>query len=202
MTFYNVLSALLFIGALRVLLVSIENVNWQAIFASGCYAMIVFNDMLMFSIAVEINKEIKYTARLMLIDLANVLLLALALVGMSPDKNLFDVQLPNLATYFDGAAFWGLLCLYWVLVMAWTHYARRGKQHDHLVTARVGVLMVFLIRLLLASLTTDYATLLNGLTFAYIFLYLIWIRRYLRSKFAGKQAVLDRRHQNLNCPIR
>lgn len=202
MTFYNVLSALLFIGALRVLLVSIENGNWQAIFASGCYAMIVFNDMLMFSIAVEINKEVEYKARLMLIDLANFLLLALALLGMSPAKNLFDVPLPNLASYLDGAAFWFLLCLYWVLVMAWTHYGRPG-QHHHLVTTRAIVLVVFLFRLLLALLTTDYATLLNGFTFACIFLYLIWIRPKLRAKYASKTAVHDRRWElNSNCSIR
>lgn len=188
MTFYNVLSALLFIGALRVLLVSIENGNWPDIFASSCFAMIVFNDMLSFSLSVEINKEIKYTARLMLIDLVNFLLLALALLGMSPAKNFFDVPLPNLASHLDGAAFWLLLLLYWVLLMIWTYHGR-GVEHYHLVTARVMIGVLFLIRWVVALATTDRAALYNGIVFACIFLYLTWLRPKLRAKYAAKPAI-------------
>ncbi len=187
MTFFNVLSALLFIGALRVLLVSIEAGNWQEIWASGCFAMIVFNEMLMFSLAVEINKEVEYKARLMLIDLVNFLLLALALVGMSPDKNLFDVRLPNLAGHLDGATFWFLLMLYWFLLMLWTYLGRgAGFQHKYLVIARVMIGVVFLIRWLLAWQTTDHAALYNGIAFACIFLYLTSIRPILRTRYAAK----------------
>ena len=185
MTFYNVLSALLFIGSLRVLLLSIENGNWQEIFASGCFAMIVFNDMLMFSLAVEINKEIEYKARLMLIDLANFLLLALALLGMSPAKNLFDVPLPNLASHLGGATFWFLLLLYWSLLMLWT-YLGRGVQHNYLLIARVIIGLVFLIRWLLAWQTTDRATLYNGIAFVCVFLYLTCFRPILRALYAAK----------------
>lgn len=187
MTFYNVLSALLFIGALRVLLLSIENGNWQEIFASGCFATIVFNDMLMFSLAVEINEEVEYNARLMLIDLANFLLLALALLGMSPAKNLFDVPLPNLASHLGGSVFWLLLSLYWFLLMLWTYHGRgRGFQHRYLVIARVMVGVVFLIRWVLAWLTIDRATLFNGIVFACVFLYLTLIRPTLRARYAAK----------------
>jgi len=182
MTFYNVLSALLFIGALRVLLISIENVVWHDIFASGCFAMIVFNDMLSFSVEVEIKEEIEYTARLMLIDLANFLLLALALVVMSPGKNLFDVPLPNIAGHLGSSTFWLLLLVYWLLLMLWT-YLGRGVQHRYLVIGRLAVVAVFLIRWLLALQTTDRAALYNGIAFACILMYLTVIRPNLRAKY-------------------
>jgi uncharacterized membrane protein (DUF373 family) len=188
MTFYNVLSALLFIGALRVLLVSIENVSWQDIFASGCFAMIVFNDMLSFSLAVEINKEIQYKARLMLIDLANFLLLALALVIMSPSKNLFDVPLPNISSRLGSSTFWLLLLLYWLFLMLWTYHGR-GVQHPRLVMARSMVGLVFLIRWLLSLNTTDLATLYNAIAFVCILIYLAVIRPKLRAKYSKQPAV-------------
>jgi hypothetical protein len=107
-------------------LISIENLVWQDIFALGYFGVIVFNDMLSFSLGVEIKKEIEYTERLMLIDLANFLLLALALVVISPTKNLFDVPLQNVAGYLGRSTFWLLLFFYLVISDALDVYRARS----------------------------------------------------------------------------
>ena len=191
MTFYNVLSALLFIGALRAWLISIENLNWQDIFALGCFAMIVFNDMLSFSRDVEIKREIQYTTWLMLIDLANFLLLALALVVISPTKNLFDVQLPNVAGYLGRSTFWLLLLLYWLFLMLWTALGR-GRQPNPRIMGQSTVAAVFLIRWLLSRCeATDRAQLYNGFVFGYILIYLTVIRTILRAKYPMAVARTD-----------
>ena len=179
MTFYNVLSALLFIGALRAWLISIESVVWQDVFALGCFAVIVFNDMLSFSLSVEIKKEIDYTAGLMLIDLANFLLLALALVIISPGKNLFDVPLPTIARQLGSSAFWLFLLLYWLLLMLWTYLGRRSQRRA--VIGQITVAVVFLVRWLLSLWTaTDRPVLFNAIVFAYVLLYLTVVRPILR----------------------
>ena len=190
MTFYNVLSALLFIGALRAWLISIENLIWQDIFALGCFAVIVFNEMLSFSLGVEIKKEVEYTTGLMLLDLANFLLLALALVVISPTKNLFDVPLPNIAGYLGRSTFWLLLLLYWLLLMLWT-FLGRGRPALPRVIGQLTVAAIFLIRWLLSgSETTEQAQLYNAIVFAYILIYLAVIRRILRAKYPSRELKL------------
>jgi len=186
MTFYNVLSALLFIGGLRVLLISFENANWQNIFASGCLAVIIFNDMLSTSHQIESKKEIEYSGWLMLIDLANFLLLALALVIVSPAQNLFDEPLPNVALYFGSPTFWLFLLLYWLLLMIWTAVSRHktGGQKEALVLGQLTVAVVFLIRWLLSLWqTTNWVTTFNAIAFVYLVIYLIAIRPILRAKY-------------------
>lgn len=187
MTFYNVLSALLFIGGLRVLLISFENANWQNIFASGCLAVIIFNDMLSTSHQVESKKEIEYSGWLMLIDLANFLLLAFALVIISPTQNFFDVPLPNVALNFGSSTFWLFLLLYWLLLMTWTSVSRQktGGQKRPLVLGQLTVAVVFLTRWLLSLWqTTDLVmTFSNAMAFAYLLIYLIAIRPILRAKY-------------------
>src|SRR5437588_12964092 len=118
MTFYNVLSALLFVGTVRVLLLGFEALNWPIIFASGCLAVVVFNDMLSTSHQVESRKEVVYEMPLMLIDLVNFLILALAMIVISPKANLFGVDLTRTATFLGHNSFWLLLTIYWLSLMA------------------------------------------------------------------------------------
>lgn len=133
MTFYNVLSALLFVGVLRVLLLGFEASNWADVYAAGSLIILVFNDMLSTSHYVENKKEVDYTLPLMVIDLCNFLLLAGAMIIISPNNNLFDVSLPRVAAFLGPGAFWVFLILYWLLLMLWTHIAERKSTASRLL---------------------------------------------------------------------
>lgn len=179
MTFYNVLSALLFLGALRVLLLAFEALNWPNVFASGCLTILVFNDMLSTSHTVESEAKIQYTLPLMVIDLWNFLLLALAMIVISPSANLFDVPLPRLAQFLSAHSFWVLLALYWVFLMGWTHISQKGRggQSRGLLLWQSTVAGIFLAEWLLHIFgLTNAADVGKLLVLVYLVLYLTWIR--------------------------
>ncbi len=120
MTFYNVISAILFLGAFRELLRAIDAFQWSRLCIAGTLAAVVFNDMLSTSHLVEHEKSVAYDWKLMLIDLANFALLATALVAIDPNDNLFNVKLPHLATTLSETWFWALLGGYWLLLIVWS----------------------------------------------------------------------------------
>lgn len=180
MTFYNVLSALLFLGALRVLLLAFENLNWPDVFASGCLVVLVFNDMLSTSHYVESKAEVRYTLSLMLIDLWNFLLLATTMIVLNPSANLFDVPLPRVAGFLGKPSFWLLLALYWAFLMGWTHLSRkaRGGQSLRVLLWQSSVAAMFLAEWLLHIFgLTKAAGFGEPLVLGYLLLYLTWIRR-------------------------
>ena len=120
MTFYNVISAILFLGAFREVLLAVDGLSWSRIWMSGCLATIVFNDMLSTSHWVETGPKITYTWKLMLIDLLNFCLLSVALVAINPSNNLFNASLVRLGTLLSEAVYWWLLASYWLFLMLWT----------------------------------------------------------------------------------
>lgn len=179
MTFYNVLSALLFLGSLRVLLLAIEAGNWRGIFTAGCLVVIVFNDMLSTSNVVESIKETAYTLPLMLIDLVNFMLLALGTVILSPKKNLFDIEVPRISAALGAASFWLLLVLYWLLLMLWTRISCVPKKQERKVVLRqwtvvIAFAVMWLLYLLGCTGITTPATLV---VLVYLILYLVGIWR-------------------------
>lgn len=180
MTFYNVLSALLFLGALRVLLIAFEFSNWSNLFASLCLTVLVFNDMLATSHTVETTEEVKYTMSLMIIDLVNFLLLALAMIVISPTSNLFNVPLPRLAGLLTANSFWLLLTWYWIFLMTWTHLSRKctGGQHFRVRFWQLTVGVAFLVEWVLAAARLSNAARIGAAAVStYVVLYLVMIRR-------------------------
>lgn len=120
MTFYNVISAVLFVGALRELLIALNAIEPTAVARAGVLALLVFNDAIYTSWVVEDRKQ-KYGPDLMLIDLANFLILSVALIALnSTPTNVFQLELKNFALWFPESRFWLLLGLYWGSVMYWT----------------------------------------------------------------------------------
>lgn len=185
MTFYNVLAALLFLGALRLLLIAFDVLNWPDVFASGCLAVIVFNDMLSTSHTVESTEKVKYTIGLMLIDLLNFMLLALATIVISPSKNLFDVPLPRLAALLGSHSFWLLLALYWLLLILWTHLAIKGSNINwgKLLFFQFSVAGLFFLQWLVQIFgLTDVAKFGQPLILIYLVLYMTVIRQQVRKK--------------------
>lgn len=179
MTFYNVLSALLFVGALRVLLLAFEASNGPNIFGSGCLVVLIFNDMLSTSYLVESKAEIKYTLPLMLIDLWNFLILALAMIVISPGDNLFNIKLFKIAGFLGQHSFWPLLALYWVFLMLWTYISGTGclGQRRSLLL-QFSVAAVFLAPWVLYILgLLNVARVAEMLALGYLMLYLVLIRQ-------------------------
>lgn len=185
MTFYNVLSALLFLGSLRVFLMAVDNPNWPNIFMAACLCTLVFNDMLSTSHVIEVEEEVKYTMSLMLIDLINFLLLALALITISPEKNLFDVPLPTIASTLS-PHFWFLLTVYWLLLIWWTYiWRKRLGESGGWKILRYTVAIAFFVEWLVTLLgLTSFAKIGRPVVLGYLLVYLCFIRPWARRELA------------------
>ena len=178
MTFYNVLSALLFLGSLRVLLSALEGSHWADAMASGCLTILIFNDMLSTSHSIE-TEDREYSMRMMLLDLVNFLLLAFATIVISPSKNLFDISLPRLAGLLGPGSFWLLLVFYWLLLIWWTHSAWPPKKRYRrkILIAQATVATAFFIEWILHVGGWHTAALVgNAVVLVYLFIYLPFIR--------------------------
>ncbi|HSP15193.1 MAG TPA: hypothetical protein VLV78_10625 [Thermoanaerobaculia bacterium] len=184
MTFYNVLSALLFVGSLRVLLLAFEaSAGIGAITAAGCLAVVVFNDMLSTSHEIESTAQTKYTLPLMIIDLINFVLLALGMVVINPQTNVFDVALPKIAAKLGASSFWLLLAIYWLLLMLWTHIAcgETRKQTATVVLWQSSVVAIFLLEWIFYLCDFQgLSAVVSTLILIYLVLYLTWIRTRVR----------------------
>ena len=179
-TFYNVLSALLFLGSLRVLLIAIDASNLGGLLAAGCLVVVVFNDMLSTSNAIECTAETSYTLSLMIIDLINFVLLAIAVVVLDPAKNLFDVPLHNIAAYLGTSAFWLLLALYWLLLMLWTRIAYPKQAKRKRVLWQLSVAVAFIVEWLLQICGFDRTGLVvSVVVLLYLTIYLTWLRSFI-----------------------
>jgi len=120
MTFYNVISAVLFLGAFRELLASVQVGDRSALMRAAVLALLDFNDAIYTSWTIETRGK-KYGPSLMLIDLVNFTLLAGALVFLNPSgNNIFQLELTTFKPWLTESTFWLLLGIYWVLILVWT----------------------------------------------------------------------------------
>jgi hypothetical protein len=184
MTFYNVLSALLFLGSLRVFLLTVEYSNWSGAIAGACLSILVFNDMLSTSHDIESQHQISYSMPLMLIDLLNFQFLALATVILSPSANLFQASFFRIANSLGKSTFWLLLMLYWVFLMLWTHISRRprGGQSTKRILAQSTVALAFGIEWFLSACgKMEPARIGRLVVLIYLLFYLTVIREYIRK---------------------
>ena len=173
MTFYNVISALLFIGAFRELARAFDQTLLPQIWMASCFAVIVFNDMLSTSYLVETKRTVDYDWVLQLIDLANFFVLAIALVAIHPGDNFFQVTLQGRLKGLTEQSFWFLLALYWLLLMAWSWRARLEWPGNRLKWS-FGVAGIFLVECALviwdrSSLLAEWG---RFVVFAYVVVYL------------------------------
>ena len=154
------------------------------ILTAGCLAVLVFNDMLSTSHMVESKKEVRYGTLLMLIDLCNFLLLATAMIVISPTANLFEVSLTRIAGILKPPSFWFCLAAYWVLLMVWTHnYQKQFKGQMRVVRGwqATVALVLFAEWLLHVVGLTDIADAGSFVTLTYLMLYLTCIRPFIRD---------------------
>lgn len=127
MTFYNIIFGILFLASLREVVVAVvlgTGVFWEA----AVLTLLVFSDAIYTSHVVEEHKY-PYTVQMKLVDLANFLVLACALLVLHPHSdNLLQVSLtPALERLFGGPTprwpFWTLLTAYWLGLTRWVAIA-------------------------------------------------------------------------------
>lgn len=124
MTFYNVISGILFFGAVQVLLASLGTPSaWPA----AALTIIILNESVMTSELLEAgSSSVSYTLPMKLVDLLGFSTLVWALLILSPTSNTFNV---NVSDTLPGANtprwFWGLLTVYWLVTLVWNHLAQQ-----------------------------------------------------------------------------
>lgn len=185
MTFYNVISAVIFVGAFRELLSALQAGNRPVLWMASLLALLVFNDAIFTSWTVETRQQ-RYSPQLMAIDLMNFMTLSLALVFLNPTQtNVLQLELKQLATsWLSEVRFWMLLGGYWLLVMLWTKLARvyaNPKYPRWLIPWAFGVSGLFLLQALLVAIVgpasqSSLAHFVSGMAFAYAAIYILLIR--------------------------
>lgn len=181
MTFYNVLSALLFIGGLRIVFLAIEGSRGYLFFASATLCIIVFNDMLAASDAFE-EDDMAYGTFLKILDLVNFLLLSLGTIALSPDSNLYDLHLERIARGLHPSSFWLLLCGYWLILMWWTKLAY-GPAHRVVLSLRTSIAFVFLVEWFFAAWYPRLRGPFSIVVLGYLVLYLTLLRHAAHKRY-------------------
>jgi hypothetical protein len=117
MTFYNVVSGILFLAAFQQFLAQIGT---SRVWAALSLMLVVFNDAVNTSETLErATGAPKYTLWMKLLDLLGFLLLASALIALNPTGNPFN-DVSTRLPWLDGPlVFWGLLVAYWLVLIAW-----------------------------------------------------------------------------------
>jgi hypothetical protein len=133
MTFYNIIFGLLFVGAVRELLLEVIQTTWPASAAAwqaATLALLTFGDVVYTSHVVEELRQ-PYTVWMKLIDLTNFVVLTAALVTLDPSViGVFQLAQGDLTQHLPTAFapwwYWALVSLYWMMLLVWV---RVGAVH-------------------------------------------------------------------------
>jgi hypothetical protein len=188
MTFYNVISGLLFLGAFRQLLVAIDLASLSQGLMASALAILVFNDAVYTSHVVEGEGIVAYKLNLMLVDLANFLLLALAMATINPSNNVFGVGATRVNGFLGDSGFWILLALYWVGVMVWTWLSGLYRQRHSrlLLSASAAIPVLFMLTALVGKWGSGPVfTTTELLSVIYILTYIALLRPRLLARQRG-----------------
>ncbi len=122
MTFYNVISGILFFGACQAFLVMLGT---PGMWAAAVLVITILNESVITSELIERTQSpVPYKLGMKLLDFLAFGLLAWALLAVSPVTNTFNV---DVAASLWGAGrprwFWGLLTVYWLVTLCWNQVA-------------------------------------------------------------------------------
>lgn len=195
MTFFNVISALLFFGSLQQLILAADAGSISKFLMAATLTVLVFNDAVYTSHVVEGEKTVKYKLSLMLVDLLNFLLLSCAILVINPEHNAFDISLVNLGRYTSEWHFWAIVAAYWLMVMFWTYRAGiySSDYPRGLLISSFVLALLFGIQAVLAA--RDYqwlASVGRVLALAYLLLHIVVMRPWM-YRFGAKLGALSPR---------
>jgi hypothetical protein len=137
MTFYNVISGILFLGACQAFLVSLGT---AAVWPAAVLTLTILNESIITSELIERQASpIPYELKMKLVDFVGFGTLAWALLTLSPAANAFNVDV-NGTLWGAGRppVFWSLLTIYWFVTLGWNYVAKqvdRSKWKDWFLPA-------------------------------------------------------------------
>ncbi len=169
MTFYNVVSAVIFLGAFRELALAFDAMQWGRIWIAASIVAIVINDMVSFSHWVEGDAKVPYNWKLMLLDLLNFAFVGFSLLAMNPSESFLSTKLTGTLSAVPEYVIWLLLGLYWLCLMLWTKVALKAQTAKR-VKFSLLVAVFFLAQFLLQKLGAPTAFVEYGRALAFFYL--------------------------------
>ena len=179
MTFYGVISAILFLGSCRQIFIALEHGSCSEFVMAGCLAIFVFNDALFTSHHVEgEDPHVPYRLPLQLIDLFNFLFLVAALVVVDPGDNIFMTGAKRVPGWCSEWEFWMLLAIYWFFINVWTSFAGIYKSKGYPIRLRYLSIGIIILLVLTAgsSMASHDIQGLRCTTFLFVLIYIAVIR--------------------------
>jgi hypothetical protein len=139
MTFYNIIFGILFLGAIREVVVAFllpEGERARVIWEAATLALIIFSDTVYTSHLVE-EQKLPYRIWMKLIDLVNFLVLGFAFLLLEPsDKNILQLPVQDILKVLFGPpgqpprwVFWATIFVYWLLLTAWVRIGTLHPTH-------------------------------------------------------------------------
>jgi hypothetical protein len=127
MTFYNVISGILFMGACQSFL---QTLGGPAMFMAATLAAIMCNEAVLTSELLEFSKkgrdQLPYSLGMKFLDLGTFVVLSYALLILTPKSNTFAVDLHDRLWFEDWpVAFLVLLGVYWIATWGWNILAEQ-----------------------------------------------------------------------------
>jgi len=182
MTFYSIIFGILFLGAVRELLVSIVEANVLKCLMALTLVLVVFNDTLYTSHYIEQERGI-YTLEMKLLDLVNFLVLACSIFFLSPNDNIF-YRLDTSTNYYNPGIFWGLLVIYWLFAGIWNYCAIKTskKKAESVTWVNWAIGMLLLASTILAFLNLKNINIIISSACALAFIVYIGIYKPLASR--------------------
>jgi hypothetical protein len=149
MTFYNVISGILFLGTCQAFL---QWLGRPAMFMAATLAAIMANEAVLTSELLEKSdsavEPLPYSLGMKFIDLGTFVVLSYALLILTPTKNTFDVDVKNLWCANNPSMFLVLISVYWLATWWWNRLASQdtdAKWQGWFLWARRGLFIPFLL---------------------------------------------------------
>lgn len=126
MTFYNVISGILFICACQTFLVKLGT---PAMWVAATLMAVILNESMLTSDLIERDHNpVVYKLEMKLLDFVGFTVLLWALLIINPIKNGLDVDVSRTLLGADNPRwFWALLAVYWILTIWWNQMAGQLK---------------------------------------------------------------------------
>lgn len=122
MTFYNVISGILFLAACQSFLQALGS---SAMWVAAILVITILNESVLTSDLVERETNaVPYTLSLKLLDFVTFTVFSWLLLVLNPETNAFDVNVESaLLGANDPRFFWSLMVAYWLLMLVWNQLA-------------------------------------------------------------------------------
>ena len=193
MTFYNIIFGILFLGAVKTMVMRVIAWNPPLFLEAATLCLLVFSDVIFTSHMIEELKK-PYKVWMKMTDLLSFLLLTGAALATNPGaENLLGIDASKrLTEQYREPVFWGLISLYMFCLFLWNAlcgtYQNFSKKHDKHLLVQPGLAVLFLV-MFAASWSPDgfLTSPLRWATFLVTALYLLIHKTWLMGRVTIKR---------------